>query len=183
MLCWRGLAPPQAAPLCSSTTIQGRNGAADFPTENWSSIVWLCQNTFLPIMTNAPSESQQHKMVVFPPLKCCASHAGWIQSLKLRSGKYFFLCSLIWKSRFGCTVYLPTRHELLSSLLFYFSTIKCWRWLIFCLFFLMLPQIRCLKTSPLPCRTPKKPKISTASLEYSPTLLLMVLLQVILGIF
>lgn len=102
ILCWRRLAPPQAAPLCYSNIIQGRNGAADFPTENCSSIVWLCQNTLLPIMTNAPSESQQHKMVPFFPMKMLAGYnlLNWGQWI-------FFLCSFIKKFMFGCTVYLP----------------------------------------------------------------------------
>lgn len=125
MLCWRGLAPSRAAPLCCSNIIQGRNGAADFPTENWSPVVRLCQNMLLPVTSNAPSESQQHEMVGFSPFKMLC-FTGWLDTISsIEVRKVFFLCSLIRKSMVGCTVYLPPRHELLNCLLFYFSIIKC----------------------------------------------------------
>lgn len=137
ILCWRRLAPPQAAPLCYSI-IQGRNGAADFPTENCSSIVWLCQNTLLPIMTNAPSESQQHKMVPFFPMKMLAGYN------LLNWGQWIFFFVLLSKN--SCLGALSTFHQtadLFTFLLQHHQMLKMSDLLFG--FFLMLPQIFCLK--------------------------------------
>lgn len=102
-------------------------------------------------------------MVLFSPLQCCASRAGWMQSGKSRAGKLFsflFFFSLIKKSTFGCTVHLPPRHELLNFLFqknVHFSISApsnvedAWSSV-----FLTLPQIFCLETSPPQSKTTKK---------------------------
>lgn len=55
-----------------------------------------------------------------------------------RGQESFFLCSLIKKSTFGCTVYLPLWHELFTSLLQHHQMLKMPDLLVI---FLMLPQI------------------------------------------
>lgn len=149
----------------NSNNTQGRDGAAGFPTENWSSVVWLYQNKLFPIRTNAPSASQQHKMVGFSPLKCSASHAGWIQSFKLRSGKFFSLFSYqkvhVWVH---C---LPSTKAWIAELFTLLLQLKIPDLL---LVFLMLPQIFYLKTSPPQHKTAKKTlknsKVSINALIY-----------------
>lgn len=78
-----------------------------------------------------------------------------------RGQESFFLCSLIKKSTFGCTVYLPLWHELFTSLLQHHQMLKMPDLLVI---FLTLPQIFRLGTSP-PQRKTTKTKIQVSQLN------------------